>query len=148
MKCKYIIILIINFCFSITYGQLELKEIMRGKDFIGHWPQDHQWLPNGQITFKWNPENINVSEYYTYKNEQAVKLSDDELNYLPHRQLIKHKEGDFYVYIKDGRIYQWELGEQQPKVIYEGYHPIHSAQLVNDPALIYFCLDNGLYSIT
>jgi len=147
MKCKYIIILIINFCFSITYGQLELKEIMRGKDFIGHWPQDHQWLPNGQITFKWNPENINVSEYYTYKNEQAVKLSDDELNYLPHRQLIKHKEGDFYVYIKDGRIYQWELGEQRPKVIYEGYHPIHSPQLVNDPAIIYFCLDNGLYSI-
>ena len=147
MKCKFFIFLVIHFLFATNYGQLQLEEIMRGKDFIGHWPEDHQWLPNGQLTFKWNPEGINVSEYYTYKDGEVAKLSDEYLNYLPHRKLTKHVEDNFYVYIKDGRIYQWKMDEEKPKVIFEGYQPIHSVQLVKDPNLIYFCLDNDLYNI-
>ena len=113
MKCKLFIFLVIHFLFATNYGQLQLEEIMRGKDFIGHWPEDHQWLPNGQLTFKWNPEGINVSEYYTYKDGEVAKLSDEYLNYLPHRKLTKHVEDNFYVYIKDGRIYQWKMDEER-----------------------------------
>jgi hypothetical protein len=60
-------ILIILFFFSLSFfsfGQLKLQDIMKGKDFIGHWPENHFWIPNGEVVFKWNPNNINVSEYY------------------------------------------------------------------------------------
>ena len=59
---------------------------MKGKDFIGHWPEDHFWLPNGEVAFKWNPNNINVSEYYYISNNEAVKLPDNSLTYLPNKR--------------------------------------------------------------
>ncbi len=147
MKCKCFLLLVISFFVSYSFAQLKLEDIMKGKDFIGHWPSDHQWLPNGQFTFKWNPENINVSEYYTYADGEVSLLNDEDLNLLAHQKMVKHNSEDFYVYIKDGRILKWNQGEDLPKVIYEAYQPIHSVQLVNDPELIYFCLENELYSI-
>ena len=80
MNCRYFIFLAFTFFMSVSFGQLQLEEIMKGKDFIGHWPQDHQWLPNGQITFKWNPESNNVSEYYTYVDGEITLLDDEYLN--------------------------------------------------------------------
>jgi len=42
MKCRYFLFIGISFFVSVTFGQLKLEEIMKGKDYIGHWPEDHQ----------------------------------------------------------------------------------------------------------
>ncbi|MFT5602250.1 MAG: hypothetical protein ACI9N1_002503, partial [Flavobacteriales bacterium] len=28
---------------------LQLEDIMLGKDFIGYWPENHSFLPNGDV---------------------------------------------------------------------------------------------------
>ena len=140
-------ILIIFFFFSLSFfsfGQLKLQDIMKGKDFIGHWPEDHFWLPNGEVAFKWNPNNINVSEYYYISNNEAVKLPDNSLTYLPIRGMVKHAVKEFYVYAKDGRILKWILNENKPSVLYESYDRIRNVNLVNDPNRIYFTRSNSL----
>ena len=129
-----------NHCF----GQLKLEDIMKGKDFIGHWPEAHSWAPNGEILFKWNPDNINVSEYYYSINNEPVKLPDNKLTYLPNRGMVKHPTEDFYVYAKDGRILKWKTSEASPKVLYESYDRIHTVHLVKDPNKIFFTRNKSL----
>ena len=69
-------------CQSIN-SELTLKTIMNGKDFIGHWPTNHKWLPNGDLVFKWKQNESNISEYYVVIDEQPVKLSDVKVQYVP-----------------------------------------------------------------
>ena len=129
---------------NLSFGQLKLQDIMKGKDYIGHWPEAHFWFPNGEIGFKWNPDNINVSEYYYISNNEPVKLPDNKLTFLPNRDMVKHKAENFYVYAKDGRILKWLTGEKDPEVLYESYDRIHTIHLVKDPSRIYFTRNNSL----
>ena len=141
------IILTILFFFSFSFfsfGQLQLQDIMKGKDFIGHWPEDHFWLPNGKVAFKWNPNSNNVSEYYYISNNEAVKLPDSSLTFLPNRGVVKHSDTDFYVYAKDGRVLKWVANENKPTVLYESYDRIHTVHLVNNPNRVYFTRNNSL----
>ena len=129
---------------NLSFGQLKLQDIMKGKDYIGHWPEDHFWFPNGEIGFKWNPDNINVAEYYYISNNEPVKLPDNKLTFLPNRGMVKHSAEDFYVYAKDGRILKWTTGNQNPEVLYESYERIHTIHLVKDPNRIYFTRNKSL----
>lgn len=62
-----------------TNGQLDLKQIMSGTDFVGQSPESFYWSLDGQsIYFYWNPDNQLGSSLYQFdlKSKQYHKLSD------------------------------------------------------------------------
>ena len=150
---KLVIHLIILFLGTSFYNvnaqqnSIDLEEIMKGKDFSGHWPDNPFWLPNGSVVFKWNPDNTMLSEYFIYNNTSAEKVSDDALNYIPKGKLQKHPSANYYAYIKDGRIIKWNSKDPSPTIIYESYDWLHSLHMVNNPNMLYFIKDNTLCSI-
>lgn len=64
-----------------AFGQLDLKQIMTGNDFIGNSPESFSWSLDGQsIYFYWNPENTIGSSLYQFdlKSKQYRKLNDSD----------------------------------------------------------------------
>ena len=45
---------------------LQLEDIMKGNEFIGHQPENHRWSVDGKtMLFDWNPKNeIGNSTYF------------------------------------------------------------------------------------
>ena len=132
---------------NAQYSNLDLEKIMTGKDFIGYWPENHSWLPNGEIVFNWNPEKKLKSEFYTVTSNFPEILKDEEIATLPNWNTIRHSSNSFYAYLKNGRIFKWDSTKLSPKVVYQTYDYIHSPQLVANPHKIYFVKDQTLCSI-
>ena len=76
--------LLIFFCFlnGLLFAQpaLDLKEIMKGQDFTGYWPEAPQWnLDGSAVYFRWNKDGKDKSEPYKYTIKTGVLDSISEL---------------------------------------------------------------------
>ena len=63
--------LLVFFCFLngllLAQPTLDLKEIMKGQDFTGYWPEAPQWNFDGSsVYFNWNKDGKGKSEPYKY----------------------------------------------------------------------------------
>lgn len=152
MRCQLIIGLFllinsVNTDLNAQSSKLDLEQIMTGKDFTGYWPENHFWLPNGNILFSWNPEN-NLKSFNYLANQGTVgKVKLNKLSTFPSRNMVKHSSNSFYAYIKNGRIFKWESSLNNPKLIYQTYDNIYSVQLVKDSNHIYFLKNSTLCKI-
>ena len=62
MKSLTLILVTFSFLIHSSAQTLTLENIMKGDEFIGHQPNNHQWSFDGStIYFNWNPENEPVS---------------------------------------------------------------------------------------
>ena len=136
-----------NFSIISQTSPLKLDEIMSGKDFTGYWPENHSWLPNGQIYFKWNPENKMKSDFYVVKDDLPIKMEYKNVSFIPSWNMQKHISNKFYVFTKNGRLLKWLKGEKEPEILYESYNNIRTPQLVSNPDIIYFLKDATLCKI-
>jgi dipeptidyl aminopeptidase/acylaminoacyl peptidase len=142
--------IVLIFCKSMVFSQdkdLDLEEIMTGKEFIGFWPENHSWLPSGKITFKWNPDKEINSQNFIVENFKPLKMGYEEISEIPSWNIKKHISNKFYVYTKNGRLLKWKVGENNPEIIYETYDDIYAPQLVNDESVVYFVRNNTLCKI-
>ena len=152
MRCQLIIGLFllinsVNTSLNAQSSKLDLEQIMTGKDFTGYWPENHFWLPNGNILFSWNPENNLKSSNYLASEGTVSKVKLNKLSTFPSRNMVKHSSNSFYAYIKNGRIFKWESSLNNPKLIYQTYDNIYSVQLVKDSNKIYFVKNSTLCKI-
>ena len=152
MRCQLIIGLFllinsVNTSLNAQSSKLDLEQIMTGKDFTGYWPENHFWLPNGNILFSWNPENNLKSSNYLANQGTVGKVKLNKLSTFPSRNMVKHSSNSFYAYIKNGRIFKWESSLNNPKLIYQTYDNIYSVQLVKDSNKIYFVKNSALCKI-
>lgn len=81
--------LLVFFCFlnGLLYAQpaLDLKEIMKGQDFTGYWPEAPQWnLDGSAVYFRWNKDGKGKSEPYKYtiKTGALDTISEVEMDDL------------------------------------------------------------------
>ena len=105
MRCQLIIGLFllinsVNTSLNAQSSKLDLEQIMIGKDFTGYWPENHFWLPNGNILFSWNPENNFKSSNYLANQGTVGKVKLNKLSTFPSRNMVKHSSNSFYAYIK------------------------------------------------
>jgi len=83
MKLTLIIIILSGttiFAQTNNKSPLDIKEIMKGRDFIGYWPENVAWHIGGQsILFDWNPENeLEMSRYsYSLASKNITKLDEN-----------------------------------------------------------------------
>lgn len=89
-------------------SSLELKEIMKGDEFIGHQPENISWSIDGkQIYFDWNPENnpLNSSYFFDLKNRNISRF--DTTNYSNRIESVV-ESNQIEIYVKDGNLYQYD----------------------------------------
>jgi len=108
---------------AITFAQestLQLSEIMKGKTFVGYWPEDPQWSPDGQrVYFDWNPEFDLADSNYVYSlkdssllpapNSLSKSFYPRNFKYSPSKQKI--------CYAKNGEIYLDNVSQTQSRRI-------------------------------
>lgn len=64
----FLTLLLVNF--SHSQNKLDLKEIMKGQDFIGYWPENPQWNIEGTaFYFMWNKDKEKKAMPYEYNIE-------------------------------------------------------------------------------
>ena len=85
--------IVLTFSKSMVFSQdkdLDLEEIMTGKEFIGFWPENHSWLPSGKITFKWNPDKEINAQNFIVENFKPQKMEYKDISEIPSWNIKKH----------------------------------------------------------
>lgn len=108
-------LLLILSSFSIAQSSLELSEIMKGNEFIGHQPSGHDWSNDGQfILFDWNPNNEPVDSRYAYEiqTEEITKINREfySKHYTYNPKIQK-------VLLRNGNLFLFNNGECNPLLI-------------------------------
>lgn len=95
--------LVFGFClFSLfSFSQLDLSEIMKGNDFIGHQPSSIQWSANGKfIYFQWQNDSLEESQWHQYdlKTEKISLIEEQEFSNKPvHNEGLSNREQYFEI---------------------------------------------------
>ena len=129
---------------------LTLEEIMKGNDFIGHQPENHRFLPDGNLLFDWRKLGDSISRTYllTISKASFRPLEDMELSTFPLNGVTWHPSKTFCVYINNGKIYKWVLKTQKPQLLWSTRKPISEVFTVLNPDCIYFQQQNNVYKLT
>lgn len=128
-------------------SSLDLKEIMKGKDFIGYWPESQNWHVDGEtILFRWNPDKEVGTSWYSYStktkktkkvdlaNENGLVFYDEtQRNYT--RQYYS-QQGDLRYYDKKTKKFQ---------VVYGTSERVYNIQRLTNPDLVAFQKGNNLF---
>lgn len=123
---------------------LKLSEIMKGKDFIGYWPEYHYWHVDGeQILFHWNPKNEKTSSLYTYNTKtKTTSLVDLEnptagIAYAPEQAQFSNQ-----YHVSDGNLWVWEKTQKKAHPVFVSDERISNLTRLTDPNLV--CYQKGL----
>ncbi len=108
----FLFFLSINF-FSIgqieNQSQLKIAEIMKGKDFIGYWPENHYWDISGEnILFQWNPNNELTSTTYSYnlKNQKITSVDfNNPLSGVSYNS--SQSQFDIHYFVLEGNLWAY-----------------------------------------
>ncbi|MFM7387838.1 MAG: hypothetical protein ACKO5L_06730, partial [Bacteroidota bacterium] len=78
---RYLLFLFIFLATTLGYSQskLDLKEIMKGQEFTGYWPEAPQWSLDGScLYFRWNKDGKEDAEPFQYvlKTKQLEPMSE------------------------------------------------------------------------
>jgi dipeptidyl aminopeptidase/acylaminoacyl peptidase len=123
---------------------LQLNQIMKGKDFIGYWPEYHYWHVDGeQIIFQWNPKNELEASAYTYSTK-TKKIQPVDLT-IAHAEIAFDYSQSNYThqyYLHEGNLWVWDKANKTCKPIISTEERITKIHRLTDPNLI--CFQKGL----
>jgi dipeptidyl aminopeptidase/acylaminoacyl peptidase len=144
---KNIILLFFLFFLFNIQSQLDLKEIMKGHDFVGYLPENHYWnVDETHILFDWNPNSEPGNSLYAYslkdKKTEKVDLKNIQIQ-IPFDEkqrlfvTVYHSQG--------GTLYSYNTKTKTVKIIYQSEEFISGIQRLADPNLISFRKGNNLF---
>ena len=125
---------------------LQLEEIMKGNEFIGHQPENVRWSIDGsKIYFDWNPKNEQGNSIYEYqpalKGSKPV-LADPKsiLEFDPSQSTFS----DQYQII-DGSLTRFDKKTKQLLRIYSSSSDLHSVQRATISSIVFFQSELNLF---
>lgn len=131
-----------------TNGQLDLKQIMSGTDFVGQSPESFHWSLDGQsVYFYWNPDNQLGSSLYQFdlKSEQYHKLSDsmavNVVFYDPSQAAFPQQ-----VMSDEGVLWSIDKKDGSRKIHLQTTNGIFNLQRTSNPDIVVFQQGNQVYS--
>lgn len=144
MNYKIIIPIFILFLGNVFIFQaqksLQLEEIMKGYDFIGHSPENHRWGVDGKtIFFDWNPlGELGKSTYsYSLESKKIEKLKPEE-GYkavaFDERQATKNE----VFFLWNGMLYSFSKVTNTYQVRVHTAQWISNLQFLEKPNLVVF----------
>lgn len=136
------------FMLPSAFGQLDLKQIMTGNDFVGNSPESFHWSIDGQsIFFYWNPENkIGPSLYqFDLKSKQYQALTDSAavktVFYDPTQAAFSQQ-----VMSDEGVLWSIDKKDGSSRIHLQTNNGIFNVQRTSNPDLVVFQQGNQVYS--
>lgn len=144
---KNIILLFFLFFLFNIQSQLDLKEIMKGHDFVGYLPEKHYWNVDGtHILFDWNPNSETGNSLYAYslKDKKTEKVDPKNIQ----MQIPFDEKQRLFVTVyhsQGGTLYSYNTKTKTVKINYQSEEFISDIQRLLDPNLISFRKGNNLF---
>jgi dienelactone hydrolase len=148
MKLLLFVFLLFSYpLFSQLQNQsiLKLNEIMKGKDFIGYWPENVDWHVSGkQILFDWNPENELEASRYSYSLEsKKIETFDSKKELL---EFDKHQQSfPNQYYTVNGNLWVYEKKQEKCIELFATDNRIFNIQRLTNENKVAFQQDLNLY---
>jgi dipeptidyl aminopeptidase/acylaminoacyl peptidase len=122
----------------LGFGQLDLKEIMTGQDYIGHWPENQFWSYDGSnIYFDWQTGSNRGAPMHAYNVK--TKLID-QLDSIEETKAIGNdlSQADFKVlyFERDNALASLYKINGDISLCYQSFESLSSIQRVVDPNVI------------
>jgi dipeptidyl aminopeptidase/acylaminoacyl peptidase len=143
---KYSIACVLLFSPFLGFGQLDLKEIMTGQDYIGHWPENQFWSYDGSnIYFDWQTGTNRGAPMHAYHVKtklihqldsiEETKAISNDLNQADYKVLYFERDNALAsLYKINGDI----------SLCYQSFENLSSIQRVVDPNVIILQQDINL----
>jgi len=144
---KKLLLLLFVFSFVQIQAQLDLKEIMKGHEFVGYLPENHYWNVDGtHILFEWNPtaEPGNSLYAYSLKDKKIEKVSAKNIQI----QIPFDAKQRFFVTVyhaQDGTLYAYNTKTKALQIIVQTEQSISGIQRLTDPNSVSFRMGNNLF---
>jgi hypothetical protein len=132
-----------------AFGQLDLKQIMTGNDFVGNSPESFYWSIDGQsIYFYWNPENKFGSSLYQYslKYQLPHALNEEEAQSVV---FYDPSQRDFQRQFMSDEGVLWSVdkvtGSRQTHL--QTTNGVYNVQRAKNPTIVLFQQSDQAYSL-
>ncbi|MDH3710488.1 MAG: prolyl oligopeptidase family serine peptidase [Cyclobacteriaceae bacterium] len=109
-----------NLSLTTTAQSLELEDIMRGYEWVGHSPNSMRWSVDSKLVyFNWNPQNVEADSLYQTlaANGEVQKVPWETRRSLYDADPVINKVRSQAVYSKNGDIYLIDLKSGNTKQI-------------------------------
>lgn len=138
--------LLITISYSAYSQQLQLKNIMRGYDWVGHSPENIRWSADSKaFFFDWQTKNDSASQLYRCNvNTQAVIKATEHEQWLYSRRMTYNENKTARTFERDGDIYL-DLLQGEPMRITQTSAYESSPHFSFDQKSIIFQKEKGLY---
>lgn len=144
-------IFVFSFCLISLFStsQLDLSQIMKGNDFIGHQPSSIQWSADGEnIFFQWQTDSLEESRWHQYnlKTKKVSVLNDNAFSEQPkHNKEFNNRKQFFEINGIDINFIKRSNTEKQ--LIYRSSSRKNNLQHVSNENSAYFQEGLNLFRI-
>ena len=131
---------------QVNKPSLELKKIMTGQDFIGHWPESFSWSENGkEILFNWNHENEVISPIYAFNLQnkslaKQVNRNQKQLYFDPTQAKFINQ-----IDVADHRVYVYNKQTTTRSEHLNFYEDLYNIQRLNSEDEFVYEWNSNLY---
>lgn len=141
--------LLLIFTSLLISQNLQLEEIMKGNEFIGHQPSNQRWSVDGKtIYFEWNPNNeLGDKTYYWQKGFSQPKLLTKAAFNFSDIQFKGQEKFETVYYTNQGALFSYHKKTKENKIIYQTTTNINSVQRSSNSDIIYFQQNKNLYQL-
>ncbi|MBU2019663.1 MAG: DPP IV N-terminal domain-containing protein, partial [Bacteroidetes bacterium] len=148
---KYYLFLIVLFSqsfFSFSQSEIILSEIMKGKDFIGYWPENHFWHVKGEkIIFQWNPDFKTEASWYEHSlltNKTLQVDEQDEYSTLAYDRSQADYNDQYSVV--NGHLIRYDKKLKSFQKLYSTTDRLRNIQRLENPNKVAFQIGNNLFT--
>ncbi|PHR46796.1 MAG: peptidase S9 [Fluviicola sp.] len=132
-----------------SFSQLDLSEIMKGNDFIGHQPSSINWSANGKyIYFQWQTDSLEESKWHEFDlKTESIRLIDENtlLNKSIHNADLKMRTSFFDLSGTD--ISHIDRNNNEKDLILRSSSGKNNLQHVSDKNIAYYQEGLNLFKI-
>jgi dipeptidyl aminopeptidase/acylaminoacyl peptidase len=147
MFYKIVIAIIISNLSFVCFSQLDLKEIMKGHEFVGYLPDYQRWSADGKsIYFEWNKDKEPGNSTYSYDLVTGKVQKVEEKNY-PALVNYDAKQSSFLeqFYSTGNALIAYSKKTNSQQVIFQHSDQLFNVQRLNDPTKIAFQMGQNLF---
>ena len=140
MKIFISIFLGLFYCADFCYSQLDLKEIMKGPDFVGHLPENPYWSYDGtKIYFDYRAESDSGTSLHQFDLKSKVIQKLDSIARVQTIAYDLSQDAYNLLYFeRDNTLASVNKMNKQISLCYQGMQDIQNIQRLNDENKLVF----------
>ena len=140
MKIYISLFLGLLYCADFCYSQLDLKEIMKGPDFVGHLPENPYWSYDGtKIYFDYRAESDRGTSLHQFDlKSKTIQKLDSIARVQTIAYDLSQDAYNLLYFERDNTLASVDKMNKQISLCYQGMQDIQNIQRLNDENKLVF----------